>query len=82
MSPRIDLRPPLPLLSDEGVEKGSPRSRLGDGVVADMSLLDPLREKKGMPDGVRRGLIRLERDRPGLVVTTAGGGMDAASLLD
>lgn len=31
-----------------------------------------MREKNGIPDGVRRGLSRLERERPGLVVTTAG----------
>lgn len=35
--------------------------------------LDALREKKGMPDGVRRGLTMLERDLPGLVATTDGG---------
>ena len=79
LRPRIDLRPPLPPLSDDdGVEKGSPASGLGDGVVAETSLFEPLREKNGMPDeGVRRGLTTLERDRPGLVVTTAGGGMVA-----
>lgn len=33
---------------------------------------DALRAKNGIFDGVRRGLSRLDRDRPGLVATTVG----------
>lgn len=67
-NPRIDLRP---FFSSPTV-----LSAAGDGVAlaepGSIELLDDLREKNGIPDGVRRGLIRLDRERPGLVVTTAG----------
>jgi hypothetical protein len=67
-NPRIDF---LPFFSSPDVF-----SAFGEGVavedVGSIELLDDLREKKGIPDGVRRGLIKLDRERPGLVVTTAG----------
>ena len=67
-NPRIDLRPFFSSLTV--------LSATGDGVAwaeaGSIELLDDLREKNGIPDGVRRGLIRLDRERPGLVVTTAG----------
>lgn len=46
--------------------------RLGVVVSACRALADGRRLKKGMPEGVRRGLRRLDLDRPGLVVTTEG----------
>lgn len=40
-----------------------------------------LREKNGMPeDEGLRGLSRLDRDRPGLVVTTVGGGCELSAV--
>jgi hypothetical protein len=69
--PRIDLRPLFSSLSGVGTIVAV--SRFGEGVAAGRtSALEPLREKKGMPDGVRREERTLERDFPGLVVTTAG----------
>lgn len=66
LRPRMDLRP---LFSSGG---DSVVSMLGEAGAAEVLPLELLREKKGMPEGVRRGLSRLERERPGLVVTTAG----------
>jgi len=60
------------------VGEGSGAGTVGDAAAArlmlDMLPPDVRRElKKGMPDeGVRRGLSRFERDRPGLVATTDG----------
>lgn len=56
-------------------------SCLGEGVAVTLPPED-LREKKGMPEGVRRGLRRLERERPGEVVTTEGGGLVFRRVLD
>lgn len=67
LRPRIDLRPLLRGSSSSG----SCLSGFGDGVFITLPV-DVLREKNGIPEGVRRGLRRLERDRPGLVVTTDG----------
>lgn len=66
LRPRMDLRP---LFSSGG---DSVTSMLGEAGAVEVLPLELLREKKGMPEGVRRGLRRLERERPGLVVTTAG----------
>jgi hypothetical protein len=74
LSPRIDFRPPL-LLLFSSIGENSPFSMLGEGVLRETSEVELLREKKGMPEGVRRGLMRLDRERPGLVATTEGGGM-------
>lgn len=68
LRPRIDLRP---LFRSPGE---SALSWLGEGVATILPPVD-LREKKGMPEGVRRGLRRLERERPGEVVMTEGGGL-------
>lgn len=66
LRPRMDLRP----LFSSGGE--SVASMLGEAGAVEVLPLELLREKKGIPEGVRRGLSRLERERPGLVVTTAG----------
>ena len=57
-----------PLFSSGGDE-----STTGEAGAVDELPLEFLR-KNGMPEGVRRGLSKLERERPGLVVTTAGVG--------
>ena len=80
LRPRIDLRPLLRSPGGLGccvIDAGEtePRSVLGEGVPA-MLPVELLREKKGIPDDDgRRGLSRLERDLPGLVVTKVGGGL-------
>lgn len=79
LRPRIDLRP---LFSSGGDD--STFSRLGEAGAVEVEVLplELLREKKGIPEGVLRGLRRLERERPGLVVTTAGvEGADEAGRL-
>lgn len=77
LMPRIDLRPllrspgGLGWVADAG--EVEPGSVLGEGVPV-MLPVELLREKNGIPDDEgRRGLSRLDRDRPGLVVTTVGG---------
>jgi hypothetical protein len=73
LSPKMDLRP-LPLVDFSSIGENSPFSMLGEGVLRETSEVEDLREKKGMPEGVRRGLMREERERPGLVAKTEGGG--------
>ena len=72
LRPRMDLRPPLLVFSSPAAATSGP-SCAGDGICVTTLPVEDLREKNGIPDGVRRGLRRLERERPGLVVTTAGG---------
>lgn len=62
LSPRIERRP-----------SGDAAFCDTAGELVGALLLLDLREKKGMPEGVRRGLSSDERDRPGLVATTDGG---------
>lgn len=62
LRPKIDFRP----LFSSAILASSPSSTEADDWVL------CLREKKGMPEGVLRGLSKLDLDRPGLVATTAG----------
>ena len=61
LRPRMDFRPALSVLLDDGVIEGS-------AIIED----DEVREKKGMPEGVRRGLNIPVRVFEGLVVMMVG----------
>ena len=66
LRPSIDRRPS---------GDGNALSTLGDAKPTTLFDED-LREKKGIPDGVRRGLRRDDLERPGLMATTEGVGSE------
>lgn len=78
--PRIDRRPLRSFSSataatGDGSGAGTVGELAAATLMVDMLLPPDVRRelKKGMPDeGVRRGLSRLDRERPGLVATTDG----------
>ena len=75
--PRIDFLPvfstPRSSCEPECVDLGEDGSAgLSDVPAAVVAWLDDLRLKKGMPDGVRRGLSRLDLERPGDVASRDG----------
>ena len=61
LRPRIDRRPSGDGSAFSPLEEASPTISFDD-----------LREKKGIPEGVRRGLRRDDLERPGLMATTEG----------
>lgn len=77
LSPRMDLRPLRSSDAGGSTGGGGPPGTMPAGRL----LIDLLREKKGIPDGVRRGVRRLDRDRPGEVVTRRGGGTALSVLV-
>lgn len=78
-SPKIDFRPLLLLFSSTAVFSPWVEPGVDSGIL----MLEDFLEKKGMPEGVLRGLKRLDLDLPGVEteLEIGGGSVEIATVV-